>query len=199
MHAANKAFWEYCADKYPEFFGEGKRVIEYGSYDINGSIRPILKSEVYVGVDWRPGPSVDLVCLAHEVKIDEGFDAVVSASMLEHDPFWEKSLQNMVEALKPHGIIILSWGAALNPQHCLSEAPDGNFHALKAGSVLNKLKELGVSVYEFWYESNLERITGVSGGDGEVCLVAFLQQRNQQPWHIDELKAEDRILPEIAG
>ena len=44
---------------------KGIRVIELGSRNVNGSVRPLLqeklKPEFYVGVDAMPGPDVDVV------------------------------------------------------------------------------------------------------------------------------------------
>ena len=202
MHYANEAFWQYCSSKYKAFFGHGRSVVEYGSYNINGSIRPILNSSSYVGLDWRAGPSVDVVSLAHEFKSEIMFNAVVSASMLEHDPYWEKSLENMSKHLLDDGILILSWGAARNGAHCLAEAPDGAFHALKAGLVIDKLNEMGFTVFEFWYEKNLAAITGKTGGNGEVCLVAFKSSKIAQSFgvgHIDQLFEEDKSGLEKSG
>jgi len=182
MHPANAVFWRWVAKKFPDDF-HGKRVAEFGSYNINDP-EPIpiprqlaLECE-YVGIDWRPGPGVDHVSLAHEVDL-EPFDTVLSASMLEHDPYWEQSITRMVELLKPGGLLALSWGAALNPHHCPAEAPDGKFHPLKAGLVLELLGALGIAVRMFAYESRW------GGTKGEVALVGFKPD-------IDELIEQDR-------
>lgn len=191
MHGANQKFWKYCSETYPEKFQGDIKVIEYGSYDINGSIREFFKFPLneYIGVDWRPQPGwrVELVSLAHEVSIPYPFDTVASASLLEHDPYWKLSLQNMVEHLKEDGILILSWGAALNAPHCFVEAPDGEFHALKVGSALKRLNELGIYVHEVLYEGN-----HFQGGMGEVCLIGFKDKSLARgPQRIDQLLPED--------
>ena len=72
--------------------------------------------------------------------------------MLEHDPHWEKSLEKMAEILNPNGALFLSWGAALNNPHDLSTAPDGLFHSLPAGKVIDKLASLGFVIHQFRYE-----------------------------------------------
>jgi hypothetical protein len=44
---------------------EGKRVLELGSYIVNGSLRDIILKfgpKEYIGVDIVPGPGVDVVC-----------------------------------------------------------------------------------------------------------------------------------------
>jgi len=198
MHKRNEQWWNRCKNTYGIYLNnKASKIIEFGSYNINGSLRDMFAChEFYLGIDWRPQTRyVDIVSLAHELKLDQKFDAVISASMLEHDPYWEKSLANMLSYMKDDGIMILSWGAALNAPHCLAEAPDGHFHSLKAGSVINKLRELGMYIHEFWYEGLLypDPQNTYATGMGEVALLAFKDAkyaRGEQT--INELLPEDR-------
>jgi SAM-dependent methyltransferase len=181
MHPANARFWKEVVKTYPMEF-VGKRVGEFGSFNVNDpeNLPRSLTSQCdYVGVDWRAGPNVDHVSLAHEVDL-EPFDTVVSASMLEHDPFWRHSITKMVELLKPGGLLALTWGAAGNPHHCAAEAPDGEFHPLKAGLVLTRLRELDMVIRLFAYE------TRWGGTHGEAVVVAFKPD-------IDELTDADAV------
>jgi hypothetical protein len=198
MHKSNRLFWQYCKDSYPEYFAGDIKVLEYGSYNINGSVRDYFGSvQKYIGIDWRVGPGVDLVSLAHNVDLPECFDTVISASLLEHDPYWSESLDNMVMHLDYNRILILSWGAALNAEHCLLEAPDGKFHALKAELVLTKIFDLGLYIHEFSYEGSkfdVHCCRKQGQGMGEVCLIAF---KNRDlaigPQLIDKFLPEDCI------
>lgn len=194
MHVRNQMFWERCSLQYARYFNDiDLKVAEFGSYNINGSVRTCFKNyKKYVGVDWRPQEGyVDVVGLAHEVKLDETFDTVISASLLEHDPYWEKSLKKMVFYMKGDGALFLSWGAALNPPHCIEEAPDHAFHALKASLVLNELTRLGIYIHEFWYEGVLYPDEAKSGM-GEVVLVGFRNKRYATgESHVCELIPED--------
>jgi hypothetical protein len=195
MHRANMMYWLHCSEKYKPFFRSPSRVIEFGSYNINGSIRRVFACEDYTGLDWRPGPCVDVVSLAHEYRTDKIYDTVVSASMLEHDPHWEQSIENMLSVLADDGIMVLTWGAALNEEHCLEEAPDGGFHCLPAGKVVALLERNGMYVHELQYEQLFCQRTGQGrGGMGEVGLVAFRNKKNAigDPI-IDELIEEDRV------
>ena len=48
----------------------GKRIIEVGALNVNGSVRPILeqyKPKQYVGVDLVKGPGVDIICNAENL------------------------------------------------------------------------------------------------------------------------------------
>ena len=72
----------------------GKRVAEIGSQDVNGTPRPVvipMKPSGYIGVDYAPGPGVDVVAnaLALTEKFGEAsFDVVISTEMLEHHEDW---------------------------------------------------------------------------------------------------------------
>ena len=156
MHYENRLFWSRTVRQYPRYFQDPSRVIEFGSLNINGSLRDFFHVTDHVGIDWRPGPCVDVVSLAHEAPFEaETFDTVLSASMLEHDPHWKESLDKMISVMKPEGILVLTWGAARNPRHHPEAAPDGGFHALKAGLVIEALKAAGIYIHVFQYERTL--------------------------------------------
>lgn len=175
MHDLNRRFWMMCVEKYHRYFHNCPRVLEVGSLDVNGTLRDYCEGiETYIGVDWRPGPCVDVVSLAHDMKFAEPFNSVVSASMLEHDPYWYKSIPNMVNMMRDDGILVLSWGGADNKPHCFEAAPDGKFHALPAGNVTRLLEKLGMYIHEFRYESSFAKDTDtVKQPMGCIGLVAF--------------------------
>jgi len=181
VHGANRRFWVRCYERYTEYF-TGKSVLEVGSQNVNGSVRDHFTTKDYVGVDWRAGKCVDVVSLAHEMKLGRKFDVVISASMLEHDPHWDRSLESMMAHLAAEGILLLSWGAELNCVHCNDTAPDGRFHRLKAEACIREVEKLGIDVVEFHYEGNLytrgllkSRLPGYKDGLGEVGLVGFFR------------------------
>jgi len=181
MHESNRIFWNKYSKEYPRYFNDPSRIIEMGSTNINGSIRNHFNCRFYVGVDWTEGDCVDLISLAHEVSFEDGFfDTVVSASMLEHDPFWPRSITNMIRLMKQDGILILSWGGAYNNPHCVKSAPDGKFHNLKAGLLLEFLETRKIYVHRFHYEwslcpenKQLQISSDLRGKVGTTALVAF--------------------------
>ena len=92
----------------------GKRIIEVGSYDVNGTIRPIVESwepAEYIGVDLEKGPGVDLTCNAEDLleKFEkESFDIVISTELIEHVRDWRKVISNLKKICKPDGIILIT-------------------------------------------------------------------------------------------
>lgn len=102
----------------------GARVLEVGSGDVNGSIRPHIEGlgcAYYLGVDIAKGRGVDAMVPADRLLETFGvgrFDVVVSTEMLEHVQDWEMAVWNMKAVLKPGGILVLSTRAPGFPRHC---------------------------------------------------------------------------------
>ena len=93
---------------------QGKKVIEVGSYDVNGSLRPVVESwgaAEYVGVDIVPGPGVDVICKAENLVEKFGkqsFDVVISTELLEHVRDWKKVIANIKGICRPNGTILIT-------------------------------------------------------------------------------------------
>jgi SAM-dependent methyltransferase len=103
-----------------------KRVIEIGSYDVNGEIRSIFRDidlQEYVGVDLIEGPGVDLVGLGHEIQLDaDSFDLSISVECFEHDQFWPLTFAKMVNLVKPGGWVVFSCASTGRPEHGTSRS-----------------------------------------------------------------------------
>jgi SAM-dependent methyltransferase len=99
------------------------RILELGSYIVNGTVRNIFNGcPDYVGVDLRPGPGVDVVANATTYCPKEdlaSYDLVVTTEMLEHCDDPEAVIKNIHKLLKPGGYLILT---AAGPER----APHGN-------------------------------------------------------------------------
>ena len=96
-------------------------ILDLGSYDYNGSYRPLFDQPPwrYIGADLQPGPNVDLVIRDayrwREVRT-ASIDVVVSGQTFEHNEFfWETSLE-IARVLKPGGFCCLIAPAA-GPEH----------------------------------------------------------------------------------
>jgi SAM-dependent methyltransferase len=101
-------------------------VLDVGSRDVNGNNRWMFvwSSGVaarYTGLDGVTGPNVDVVCNAHEMKFpDSSFDFIVSTEMLEHDPFAEKSVAQMIRVLRPGGHMLITCATTGRKVHGLN-------------------------------------------------------------------------------
>lgn len=93
---------------------EGKDVLEVGSLDVNGSIRPFVEAmhpRKYVGVDSMPGKLVDEVVAAEKLVDRFGklrFDVVISTEMLEHAEHWRDALWAMMAVTTPGGLMFVT-------------------------------------------------------------------------------------------
>ncbi len=96
-----------------------RSVLEIGSLDINGSVRPVFTSAVtYHGLDLVAGDGVDEV--ADAATWDPGsrrFDVVVSAEVLEHAPAWREVLDTAWRALEPGGTLLMTCATDPRPPH----------------------------------------------------------------------------------
>jgi len=106
---------------------KGKRVIEVGSYDMNGSMRPIVQAwqpAEYIGTDIAPGPGVDVICNADDLLQKFGpnrFDVVLSTETIEHVRNWRTVISNLKQLTAPGGILIVT---TCMPGHYYHPHPD---------------------------------------------------------------------------
>ena len=88
---------------------QGFQILEIGSYDVNGSIRPFFNGSNYVGVDLTPGPGVDLVAEGNKLDLpNEYFDLAISCECFEHNPNWVDTFKNMYRMTKLGGFVIIT-------------------------------------------------------------------------------------------
>jgi hypothetical protein len=108
---------------------DGCRVLEIGSLDINGSIRPLFAEAAhYHGLDVVPGPGVDEVADAATWTTTVRYDVVACAEVLEHAPAWAAILEVMWAATASGGTLLMSCATDPRPPH---SAVDGQ--AVRAG------------------------------------------------------------------
>jgi len=92
----------------------GRTVLEVGSLDVNGTVKPILEAlhpASYTGIDLQAGPGVDVVCDATEILARFGretFDIVISTEVLEHVRDWRTVVRNLKLALKSGGVLLVT-------------------------------------------------------------------------------------------
>ena len=119
-----------------------KRVIEIGSYNVNGSYANFVKSyrpREYVAVDihycdhykgeWKPNditayhlpePCVNMVMNVRDLVDkygEESFDFVISTEMLEHVEDWKGTISVIKKILRPNGYLVLTTRSPGFPLH----------------------------------------------------------------------------------
>jgi len=114
---------ELCAKHTKPSEVVGKKIIDVGSYDINGSFRTVLspmRPESYLGIDLEMGPGVDVV-----LPIDKlvsvfgkgGFDIVISTEAIEHIADWRGAINTLKDLCKVGGMIYLTSRSKGFPYH----------------------------------------------------------------------------------
>lgn len=145
--------------KYPEYF-DGRKVLEIGSLDINGSIRQFFTDCDYVGVDIGPGAGVDVVAHGEDLVYPSSyFDAVVSCECFEHNPEWLKTFENMVRMAK--GLVFFTCATTGRPEHGTTRTSPADapycgdyYRNLVVGDFMNSPWLAKFEKYQFSYNEN---------------------------------------------
>lgn len=114
-HREQQEFFDRIKTRYPDKF-KGVSVIDFGSLDVNGSLRHLFVNSLYIGVDIVAGKNVDMISEAHKFTRDP-VDVIVSGEMLEHDEHWLESLCNMYRLLKSGGLMAVSAAGPKRAEH----------------------------------------------------------------------------------
>jgi len=87
--------------------GPRRRVLEMGSRDINGSVRPLFACP-YVGIDLEPGSGVDVVADGATYEPTAPIDTLVCCEVLEHTEAAEQLVRHGLSLLPPDGVAIFT-------------------------------------------------------------------------------------------
>jgi SAM-dependent methyltransferase len=128
------------------------RVLEVGSFDVNGSPRSVFQADAewYHGVDISPGPGVDAVVDGEKLSAHfdaESFDTVVSMECLEHTVRPWIIVEQMKAVLRPGGHLWIStptYGFPLHryPIDCFRFGEDAYRLWIFAGMELMRLEHV---------------------------------------------------------
>jgi Methyltransferase domain. len=182
-HPEQLGFFRLTADVNRRLI-DGGRVLEIGSYDVNGSVREIFAgSREYVGVDLREGPGVDRVAFGHELTLpDASFDVSISGECFEHDPYWVQTILNMCRMTRPGGLVAFTCASSGRPEHgtCRTDRQESPGTQEQGLDYYRNLTEPDVrqgleleslfSSWAFWYLSTTFDLyfAGVRVADGSV-------------------------------
>jgi len=116
-HYQQEKFVEEVKSNFPEFFTR-TRVLEVGSWIVNGTLRTNFVSCDYVGVDISKGPGVDIAVPGQDLALpSDSFDIVISCNCFEHNAFWLETFINMIRMLKPGGLFVFSCAGIGHQEH----------------------------------------------------------------------------------
>lgn len=125
-HNAQAVFFKQVRKTFPEFF-TGKRVLEVGSLNINGTVRDLFTDCSYTGIDLDEGPGVDIAMQGQDADWpDEHFDVTISAECFEHNPYWRETFLNMKRMTKTDGLITFTCAGLGRPEHGTARSDVGS-------------------------------------------------------------------------
>jgi SAM-dependent methyltransferase len=111
MHKSSKLRMKWFEENYASKIIKDKiKVLDVGSYDVNGSYRSIFadKKYEYFGLDMEEGPNVDIVVKTpyvwDSVETDS-FDVIISGQAFEHIEFFWITMSEMARVLKKDGLL----------------------------------------------------------------------------------------------
>lgn len=123
----------------------GKSVLEVGSFDVNGSVRPHIETlgpSTYLGVDAAPGPRVDQVVDCEQLSNHVGYgawDVVVSTEMLEHVRDWRACMLQLMYVTRLGGLLLLTTRSPGFPYHPYPE-DHWRYTQAQMGAILDGLQ-----------------------------------------------------------
>lgn len=119
-HKHQRRFCEHLRAVMPEQF-VGAKVLDVGSFDVNGNNRYLFRGGSFLGIDMIAGKGVDRVCTVHEVL--GPFSVVISTEALEHDPEWRKTLKAMSDRVSAGGLLIMTCAGPGRLEHGTRKCP----------------------------------------------------------------------------
>jgi SAM-dependent methyltransferase len=119
----NQACLAYGRERLGRAEVRGRRVIDVGARNVNGSLRPVVEQlgpSSYLGVDIEPGAGVDEVCPAENLVErfgPESFDVVICTEVLEHVQDWRAVVSNLKRLVAPGGVLLVTTRSIGFPYH----------------------------------------------------------------------------------
>lgn len=117
MHKEQITYLNKIKKKFPEAFKD-RKVLDIGSFNVNGNEKPWFENCDFIGLDLLPGPGVDVACPANEYDAPNNtFDTIISCECWEHNPYYKESIMNAIRMLKSGGYFIWTCATTGRPVH----------------------------------------------------------------------------------
>lgn len=158
MHPQALAFYRSSLSALPPM-----SVVEFGSCDMNGSVRDAYTASSWLGLDVQAGPGVDLVVDVASWVTDERFDICICAEVFEHTPVWRAILDTAFSVLRPGGLFVASCATGRRPPHSAVDGGPlrpGEYYAnVDPDDMWSALAKQG------WADGSVVQADGHFGGD----------------------------------
>jgi SAM-dependent methyltransferase len=146
-------------------------VLEFGSRNVNGTLRDVVGGSRYVGVDCRDGDGVDIIADAATVDVGETFDVVLCTEVFEHvdDDAAQAIIDNAHRHLEPGGTFVATMAGVGRHPHSAIEATGlqaGEFYRNVTIELLDAwLTAAGFVDFSINVDGRDIRCTATKGGD----------------------------------
>jgi SAM-dependent methyltransferase len=130
----HKEALDWVADSVTWWGKKAISVLEFGSLDINGSVRSVLERPGirYLGIDIAHGKGVDIVADAAVFRDTDLFDIVVCCEVFEHTEKWPQITKNAYRNLNIGGLFVCTMaGEGRHPHSAIDENPIRDFEYYK--------------------------------------------------------------------
>lgn len=136
MHKGSLVRMQWFKDNYLKRGTRKLKVLDIGSYDVNGSYKALFPNEEYeyCGLDMAPGPNVDVVMENpyHWRGFDDNtFDVVICGQTFEHTEFFWRTAEEISRVTKPGGFICIICPSNLREHRY----PVDNYRFLRDGMI----------------------------------------------------------------
>ena len=124
-HIEQLDFVRDVRDRFPSAFA-GRRVLEIGSLIVNETVRGFFRDCDYIGIDVAEGAGVDHVCQGQDYDAPAAsFDTVICCEVLEHNPSWQETMDNMIRLTRPGGLILMTCATTGRAEHGTTRTTPG--------------------------------------------------------------------------
>lgn len=127
-------------------------VVEFGSRNVNGTVKGLIDCDWYFGIDLAPGPDVDEVADAVEWSAFEPVDLIVCCEVLEHAPDLEGMVASFTRNLKLGGFVIVTCASDSRAPHSAVDGgpvrPGEHYRNVPPSELVEMLRRFGFAILD---------------------------------------------------